>query len=192
MTKEDSDRRIHWDYLLAIEKDLEALTRYIEFCEQNYPVYSMELAHLLFAASSEVDVIAKLLCKLVDKKSTAKNICQYMTVLNQHIPQISGIKISVPRYGLSFSPWEPWANNKSPKWWHSYNEVKHERNLHFHKATLENVLNSMGALLIMAFYYYMHLLSNTPKELEQPSLTMHKLRGVPSLIKLPDNYYHGW
>ena len=28
----------------------------------NYKIYSIELAHLLFAAASEVDVIAKLLC----------------------------------------------------------------------------------------------------------------------------------
>jgi hypothetical protein len=62
--------KLHWNYFIALERDLEVISRYVEFCPQNFEVYSIEFAHLLFAAASEVDVIAKLLCRRL--KPTAK------------------------------------------------------------------------------------------------------------------------
>ena len=55
--------KLHWNYFIALERDLEVASRYVEFCPQNFNVYSIEFAHLLFAAASEVDVVAKLLCQ---------------------------------------------------------------------------------------------------------------------------------
>lgn len=62
MAIEASAAKLHWNYFLALEQDMDVVARYIEFTHANLNVYSIELAHLLFAASSEVDVIAKLLC----------------------------------------------------------------------------------------------------------------------------------
>lgn len=42
--------RLHWNYFLALERDLEVLSRYVEFANRNYKTYSIELAHLLFGA----------------------------------------------------------------------------------------------------------------------------------------------
>ena len=46
--------KLHWNYFLALERDLEIVSRYVEFCSQNFEVYSIEFAHLLFAAASEI------------------------------------------------------------------------------------------------------------------------------------------
>jgi hypothetical protein len=54
--------KLHWNSFLALERDMEVVSRYIEFANANLGVFSIELAHLLFAAASEVDVVAKLLC----------------------------------------------------------------------------------------------------------------------------------
>jgi len=59
---------LHWNYFLALESDLERVSRYIEFDKANFKTYSIELAHLLLAASSEVDVVAKTLCQRIDSK----------------------------------------------------------------------------------------------------------------------------
>jgi hypothetical protein len=61
--------KLHWNYFLALERDLEVVSRYVEFTDDNNETYSIELAHLLFAAASEADVIAKLLCKQLDPPS---------------------------------------------------------------------------------------------------------------------------
>ncbi|GEM_PF-733291 len=42
----------HWNYYLAIESDLENLTRYIEFHPDNFATYSIENAKLLMTATS--------------------------------------------------------------------------------------------------------------------------------------------
>ena len=47
---------VHWNYYIALEQDLSKVSRFIEFSEDNFETYSIELAHLLLAASSEVDV----------------------------------------------------------------------------------------------------------------------------------------
>jgi hypothetical protein len=60
-----SASNIYWNYFLALERDLEIVSRYVEFTEDNYPVYSIELAHLLLAAASEIDTVAKLTCAII-------------------------------------------------------------------------------------------------------------------------------
>ncbi len=55
--------KVHWNYFIAMERNLEDISRYIEFHNDNFQTYSIELAHLFLAAASEVDVIAKLVCK---------------------------------------------------------------------------------------------------------------------------------
>src|SRR5438132_12157267 len=69
--------KLHWNYFLALERDMESASRYIEFCEANFSIFSIELAHLLFAAASEVDVVAKLLCKQIAPGASPKNINDY-------------------------------------------------------------------------------------------------------------------
>jgi hypothetical protein len=186
------DKKIHWNYFLALERDLEAVSRYIEFCEQNFSVFSIELAHLLFAASSEVDVVAKLLCQLVAPNSRRGNIDHYKAVLLPAFPDLPTIEVFVPRYGLSFRPWSNWAEEQNPNWWRSYNNVKHERDTYFHEATLENALSAVGALLIVTAHYYSLTLASSADTVFPAPPIMHRLEPMPSLLKLPSNYYHEW
>jgi hypothetical protein len=75
----------HWNYFLAIEKDLEHLSRYIEFSNANLETYSIELTHILLSASSEVDVIMKQLCTLIAPTQTTNNINDYKAVIQTHL-----------------------------------------------------------------------------------------------------------
>ena len=46
LTREDERIiRLHWNYFLALDKDVEALSRYVEFDESNFDTYSNEMAH---------------------------------------------------------------------------------------------------------------------------------------------------
>lgn len=118
---------LHWSYFLALESDIEELSRYVEFTEANYNTYSIEIAHIFLAASSEIDVVAKQLCKLLDPKSKASNIEEYKNTLKKHLPELEGSKVTLPRYGLELEPWQNWKQNKNPYWWRSHTNVKHER-----------------------------------------------------------------
>ena len=184
--------KIHWNYFIAIEQDLETVSRYIEFNELNFNVYSIELARILFAAASEVDVMAKLLCKHLEPTLKCENINDYRRVFLDKLPDMVKTEISIDRYGFSFKPWENWSqqDDSNPDWWGAYNKVKHERDTHFDKATLKNAINSIGALLILVFYYYSYELSNNGKSLS-PKDTTRQLEPKSTLIRLPDDYYYG-
>jgi len=185
--------KIHWNYFIALEQDLEVVSRYIEFSEHNFSVYSIELARLLFAAASEVDVMAKLLCKRFQPTTSLDNINEYRGVLLDKLPGLPTIEVSITRYGLSFKPWENWqqSNNRNPLWWGSYNKVKHQRDTHFNKATLKNALNALGALLVLVYCYYSYELAPSNGKRLSPKDTMQKLEPESTLLKLPKGYYRG-
>ena len=146
--------KLHWNYFIALERDLEVVSRYIEFTTHNFDVYSIELAHLLFAAASEVDVLAKLVCQHVLPQAPHGNINEYRAALLPAFSDLPKAQVFVPRYGLTLTPWDNWAGPDNPDWWRSYNNVKHARDAHFQEATLKNALNALGALLIVTYIHY--------------------------------------
>ncbi|MCG2757628.1 MAG: hypothetical protein L6263_04280 [Desulfobacteraceae bacterium] len=175
----------HWHYFLLLEDELDKISRFIEINEENYNVYSIELTKLLLSICSEVDVVAKLLCKEVDiilydkiKGSGNANISTYRTVIHTIFPEFYKTNVAIPYYNLSFAPWNSFKENKSPAWWNEYNDVKHERNLNFKKANLENILNSMSGLMILLVYLYGR---DSVIALDQPN--------DPKLFKIEETYY---
>lgn len=190
MTIQTTSAKVHWNYFLAVERDLEIASRYIEFSEQNFETYSIELAHLLLAVASEVDVVAKLVCRQMEEGANVQNMDDYRNIIMNTYPEAARLPILVPRYGLSFKPWENWGRDVNPNWWRSYNKVKHERNVHFNQATLQNVLNAIGALLILVHRYYQTELSTNEGELLGEKDTSGQLTPESVLVRLPDNFYH--
>jgi len=182
---------LHWNYFLALERDLEGVSRYIEFCPENLDVFSIELAHLLFAASSEVDVLAKSLCKLLDPEKNPQMITAYAQIIRHHLPTFSDEEIFLPRYAIQFKPWINWREPKSPNWWSSYNHVKHERNTYFQEATLQNALNAMGGLLVMLFYFQRQKLTLMDGGRNPDNKDVTKsFEPETSLIHLRNDYYY--
>ncbi len=183
---------IHWNYFLALESDLAKVGRYIEFCDANGGVYSTELARLLFAASSEVDVLAKLICKQIDPRTKAKNINDYCDVLLPAIPDLPDATVGLMGYGIGYTPWKGWAPNAAPIWWKSYNKVKHKRDAHFNMATLENAVRAMCALLILNYHYYARKWAPDGKQILEPRDTTNQLYPDSKLLRLHpfgDYYY---
>lgn len=146
--------RQHWNYFLALEDDLGQLFRYLEPAEGNFHAYSLELARILITAASEVDVVAKLLCKKIAPDSTANNINGYRKTIAPAYPKLSAALVTLPKFALTFTPWEQWEGNKNPVWWAAYNDVKHHRSEHFPRANLHNALNAVAALYLLLLFLY--------------------------------------
>jgi hypothetical protein len=147
---------VHWNYFLALEQDLAGISRFVEFHEDNYDVYSIELAHLLLASASEIDVVLKSLCQRHGLRKQKPNIHDYRKNIQKHQDRFIKERCMIPRYGLTLTPWKNWENEseQSPFWWQSYNNVKHNRSVCFAEASLKNVLNSMAALFIANIHYH--------------------------------------
>jgi hypothetical protein len=119
-----SNVRPHWNYFLALESDLEGVSRYIEFCKDNANTYSIELAHLLLSSASEIDTIAKCVCSILDPEAKPKNIDDYRKIIRTAeenepgfafhpkadvLPEslkhrISDLKVLLPRYNMALMP----------------------------------------------------------------------------------------
>ncbi len=169
---------IHWNYFLALEDDLEKVSRYVDL-SGNEATYSIEIARLLLASCSEIDVVFKLICCNLNNTSTADDINKYFTELNTHVPAIFGFEVTIPRFGLTLQPFSSWASSKPPLWWTHHNKVKHHRDQNFDKANLKNVINSLAALYITTLFLYKNEAENG------------NLQKSPSLFNVADQYFGG-
>ncbi len=155
MAIQSTTTRPHWNYFIALERDVDVLSRYVEFDQRNFDCFSIEIARLLLAAGAEIDVVCKQLCQNIVPGSRADDINGYRNEIAGAIPNIPAFEVLVPRFGLSLHPWEEWRNaNGVPFWWTAYNKIKHHRDSHFHRGSLKNALNAVAGLFVVTLYLY--------------------------------------
>ena len=179
--------RQHWNYFISLERDLDDLSRCIEFDVKNFETFSTKLALILLSSSSEVDVVAKELCKEIDNTSKAEGIIQYRKLIEGKYPEIMEETVYLLRYNLKFEPWKDWSEKEGPFWWRAYNKVKHERGVHYEKANLENVLNALAGLLVIIVYLRKAQIKNRESLFTESEFAI--LKPLPSLLKLKSEYY---
>jgi len=145
---------IHWNYFIALENDISNFSRFLEIAEANFSSYSIELGRILFSAASEVDIVAKKYCHNIEHNCIAENIGNYKTIIIKHHPNFATVKVHLPRFGLTLTPWNKWRTETQPLWWRAYTKVKYERQEHFAEANLKNVLNAVAALYVLQIFLY--------------------------------------
>lgn len=184
----------HLNYFSCLEDDLFQLSRWIEFSADNESAYSIELARLLMTAAAEVDVVAKALCKAIDKKRDASSINVYQEVLLKAVPMLPQAKVEMPRFGMIFQPWSNWTEKENPPdWWQGNNKVKHHRAEHFRQANLKNVLNAIAALLILLLLLQSKdgpYFPQTPRLFVPRTFTMDE--GIALRLVIPDGTNLPW
>lgn len=182
--------KLHWNYYLAIERDFEHISRYIEFSEENNSTFSIELARIIMSASQEVDVIMKGICKLLGHKK-ADNINEYGAIIREKLKELIEEEVFISRFGMRSIPWLNWnSENENPLWWRANNKIKHQRASHFNHANLKNAFNALGALLIVNTYYYkLDKEKEIGKSVSLKDVT-NDLNARDNFMKLKDEYYH--
>lgn len=150
----------HWHYFALLSSELELTGRYVELDEDNFKTYSFEFLRLYLSIGSEVDVVAKLLCKKVVPTSQASNMPSYRKAILSKHPDMPQTKVVIPALDMPSTPWSDWQLDKSPAWWEDYNKVKHHRDAFFNAANLQNCLNSLAGLLVLLGYLYAEALSD--------------------------------
>ena len=153
-----SEEVIHyWNYAELINEELGRTTQYVEPDSDNYGTYSIVYTKILLSACSEIEVVCKLLCQIIDPEhdyvssevlhrngnKMIKNMINMETlssVLLQRFPHIYQAKTEILQKHQMIYPFACWE---------THNLVKHYRHNHFNGATLENALNSVAALIIL-------------------------------------------
>ena len=142
----------HWNYFLAIERDLDVLSRYVEFHEDNFECYSLEIARILLSAAAEVDVVCKQLYEA--EGSESEGIEAHRREITARFPGLPSFRVEIPKFEMRLRPWENWQSSQVPGWWTAHNKVKHQRDSHYPQANLFNAINATAALFIAALYLY--------------------------------------
>ncbi len=168
----------HWNYFLALEDDLDRLSRFVDFAG-NDKTYSLELARLLLGASAEVDVVLKQICQRFLPNSAAASIGAYHPEVTANCPNFLAYEVQIPRYGLNHQPWIDWTANQPPIWWSDHNKVKHQRDQYFDRATLKNCLNAVGGLFVAVLHLYENEAANGD------------LVQLPRLFNVGDQFFAG-
>ena len=183
---------LYWNYFLALENKLVTISNFIELNKDNYKTFSIEIAHLFLSASSEVDVILRELIYKNDKSKEKEklNIKDFKNFIKNNYKNFIDEKVYINRYNISFQPWKSWDKDFNPAWWNSYNNVKHTRSTFFNEANLENLLFSMGSLLISIFYFYLDEIKTIKNENVSFLEVTRYLEPKTSLIALNENYYY--
>ena len=172
--------QVHWNYLLAIEDDLDRLSRYIEFDKKNFECFSIEISRIILTSAAEVDVVCKQICKKLKPESSAEDIHQYREEIKPVYNEIPNFKIMVPRHGLILTPWDNWKEERGvPFWWTAYNKIKHHRDSEYYQANLKNALNSVAGLLVMVLYLY------------KEKANMGELVPPPKLLRVTEEHCRG-
>jgi hypothetical protein len=149
------DRSELWRAYMLIEKDLLRLFEYIEPTDDNLSAYSHRTYELLLRAATEFETNCKriLLANGYEKEGTL-NVTDYFKV--NRSSRLGDYSVSLMEWypePKSLKPFETWNSETfSPlPWYQSYNQVKHDRNLNFPRASLENVVNAVAGLYVVLF-----------------------------------------
>lgn len=172
MALEQTSQPFHWAYFLALEDDLNTLSRYVEIAEPNYKTYSIEISRLLLSACAEVDSVLKQLTARIDINAKREKLSHYVNHVTAFAPEFKNFHVNIHRFGLQLRPWDTWTEGRAPLWWTAHTKVKHGRHSDFAEATLGNCINALAALYISI----VHLHWEEAKD---------GLVGIPQLFTIP-------
>jgi len=143
-----------WQYFLTLENDFLTTLKFVELDKKNFDTFSIEFSKLLLLIGAEFESVSKTLLKHVEPDVTVGDILDIKAGLLKHFSRICENEVRVPKFKLSFFPFKDWDKGSKLKWWDGYTQIKHNRLTNFEHAKLENVLFSIGSLLIVLIYLY--------------------------------------
>lgn len=163
---------LYWAIYENLENETLNLADTIFFDDNQLKVYSLHIANLIIRCAIEIEAISKeLYCRLegslniVDKQTKDTRSPFFDTEclarinekwkLNLKELQISSIKMNFSHDKAILKPLHKADKRGSSgsKWKQAYQAIKHDRTNNLKAATVENLLNALGALYILNQYY---------------------------------------
>lgn len=147
---------MYWKHYLVIEENFVKTHRYVELDENNFTTFSVEYTKLLQSIGSEFDVVSKEICKFYGHDN--KNIIyKYAPNIIRNFTDLCDQRLKIKdNSSIVVEPLKDWIvqpQYKSPKWWTSYNKIKHDRVNNYAQASLENVLFGLASLFLVEMYF---------------------------------------
>lgn len=167
-----STPNLYWPVYKNLEKEFLKLADYIHFSDDQLGTYSMFIADLIVRCSVEIEAISKeLYCMLggnmspTDPQGNNRDLyfdTDCLDLLEQKwILSKKQIAVSAVNFYLADKKYKELTplykackrGTSGSKWKQAYQAVKHDRRNSLKKASIENLLQALGALYILNLYY---------------------------------------
>lgn len=138
----------------VIMGDLRHLCEYIEPSDPNLKVYSHRVYELLLRTCTEWESLCKDVLVSMGYQKTPPDKMGIYDYRELEVPfSLQGVEVGVlfwrpaPTY---IHPYKGWSSSDPPLVWYSdYNSVKHNRNVEFPRANLDNLRLAVAALFVL-------------------------------------------
>lgn len=156
--------KTYWNYYLSLEKEFLSTENFLAIDKNNKNAYSIAYMKLLLEIGSEIDVLSKQICSMIDCNFNSKEADMqiYCKTIELRLPKFKDDMVFIRQEPIS--PWRKLFKSYKTKkgsysWWQIYNGVKHNRNaceygnLPTYKiANQQNILFALGALFQLEMY----------------------------------------
>ena len=143
--------------LTSVESRLITTFRYVDLHTENRSVFSYEFASILRDLGSTFGSVADILARgIITRLSNIKetNFSHYREFLLNEVPDIHNLTICIrPLHPAGIIvPFEDMKTEKdTPKWWSSYNRIKHIDYNEYRVGNLENCVTALSALVLLGY-----------------------------------------
>ena len=163
---------MYWPIYMNLEKEMLDLANRIHFSDDQLNVYSMYIADLIVRAAIEIESLSKELyiglggnTNLTDNDGNSRDLFFDTDCIDylENAWRLSNKQVLISAANMFFANEENTvlfplkkANKRGTsgsKWKQAYQALKHDRRNALHKATIKNLISSMGALYILNLYY---------------------------------------
>ena len=152
----------YWNYAEILNEQLANTTRFVEPHPSNLKTFSLEYTRIILSAGSEIEVVCRLICGEIDpscsytSSDNRADMGKIAKKIQTSIPHIYNAKMEISSTSQTIFPFSVWKHSPASNltWWEDYNLIKHYRHNEFSRATLENAMSCVAALMILVSYLY--------------------------------------
>ena len=185
---------IYWAHYVSLEKEFLNTLKYVSLSNDNYSAYSETYSKLMLEIGSEIDVVLKIYCKLLQPTFNGNCITDYMTLISVSKAAFSTQEVSISTNEVKVQPWINWSRSDggiSPFWWTAYNKIKHNRTgtgtingvtkEYYKFGNQENTLLALAGLYqtLLHIYYELAISEHKKVLIPLPGSRIFELTGGP-------------
>jgi hypothetical protein len=136
-----------------LESDLKKVFEYIEPSDDNLSTYSHRTYELLLRAATEFESNCKIILEANGyTMSTHLNITHYCKI--DKAAKLSEYEVCLdiwrPQRKI-IRPFQQWQSGHSLSWYQAYNDVKHNRQINFNQANVDNLVQAVAGVYALLF-----------------------------------------
>ena len=145
--------RDHWSRFILHEQDFRSVVRHIPLLVKHACVSSDDFVSLGLKTGSMIETSFKRMAKAIDYTLPQNpTIVDYIAAFEEYYAlSAQEVRVKLNDYGI-VTPFEDFKNKKSPSWWQTYSQKKHDYDLMFKDMTLRQCVLAMTGLFLLNVY----------------------------------------